>query len=195
MSILYYDMKVLMKYCILIFIAILSSLYSTIYSQSSVNNESDAYNRSFKDSSSIQDTNANMVVNATSNINSRLGSTDYAIKQVDCLWNISFQFLGNPFQWAYIWQNNPQIKNPDLIFPGDVLTIPDRDNVNQVTTIDNSGSELSSESSSVSSSFQSKTEELLRNVNLQKNGIGNKINVCDKSVLIKRTIFSEGGEN
>lgn len=45
----------------------------------------------------------------------------------DCLWNISgrAEIYGDPFQWPKIWQaNTDMIKNPDVIQPGWVLTIP-----------------------------------------------------------------------
>lgn len=45
----------------------------------------------------------------------------------DCLWNISgkMEIYGDPFQWPKIWQaNTDQIRNPDIIFPGQVLKIP-----------------------------------------------------------------------
>ncbi len=45
----------------------------------------------------------------------------------DCLWNISAKphIYGNPFQWVKIWQaNTDQIRNPDLIYPGQVLHVP-----------------------------------------------------------------------
>lgn len=45
----------------------------------------------------------------------------------DCLWNISAKadIYGDPFQWPRIWQSNTeQIKNPDIIFPGQVFKIP-----------------------------------------------------------------------
>jgi len=45
----------------------------------------------------------------------------------DCLWNIAgkVEIYGDPFQWPKIWQGNTsQIKNPDIIFPGQRLTIP-----------------------------------------------------------------------
>lgn len=45
----------------------------------------------------------------------------------DCLWNISgrAEIYSDPFQWPKIWQaNTDQIKNPDIIQPGWVLTIP-----------------------------------------------------------------------
>ncbi|MBR9978341.1 MAG: LysM peptidoglycan-binding domain-containing protein, partial [Bacteroidetes bacterium] len=45
----------------------------------------------------------------------------------DCLWNIAKKpdIYGDAFKWPKIWQNNrDQIKNPDIIHPGQVLKIP-----------------------------------------------------------------------
>lgn len=45
----------------------------------------------------------------------------------DCLWNIAgkTEIYGDPFQWPKIWQaNKGEIRNPDVIFPGQVLTLP-----------------------------------------------------------------------
>jgi nucleoid-associated protein YgaU len=45
----------------------------------------------------------------------------------DCLWNIAgrTEIYGDPFQWPKIWQaNTDKIKNPDVIQPGWVLSIP-----------------------------------------------------------------------
>jgi nucleoid-associated protein YgaU len=47
----------------------------------------------------------------------------------DCLWNIAgkIEIYSDPLLWVKIWQNNTdKIKNPDIIFPGQVLTIPDK---------------------------------------------------------------------
>ena len=48
-------------------------------------------------------------------------------KDRDCLWNIAKKpdIYGDAFKWPKIWQKNrEQIKNPDIIFPGQVLKIP-----------------------------------------------------------------------
>ncbi|MBI5647480.1 MAG: LysM peptidoglycan-binding domain-containing protein [Ignavibacteriae bacterium] len=48
-------------------------------------------------------------------------------KDRDCLWNIAKKpdIYGDAFRWPKIWQKNrEQIKNPDLIYPGQVLKIP-----------------------------------------------------------------------
>ena len=52
----------------------------------------------------------------------KVGHPDkYIVKKGDTLWDISELFLQSPWRWPEIWQNNADIENPDLIFPGDVL--------------------------------------------------------------------------
>ncbi len=51
----------------------------------------------------------------------------YIVKRGDTLWDISTNFLVEPWRWPEIWQTNPQVENPHLIFPGDELSLFYRD--------------------------------------------------------------------
>lgn len=49
----------------------------------------------------------------------------YKVKKGDCLWNISKKMLGSGSRWKEIYNlNKNKIKNPNLIYPGQVLTLP-----------------------------------------------------------------------
>ena len=51
------------------------------------------------------------------------GVTIYVVRPGDSLWNISKSFFNNPLLWPRLWELNPYIDNPNLIYPGDVLAL------------------------------------------------------------------------
>lgn len=51
--------------------------------------------------------------------------TTYTVKPGDCLWNIAKKQLGDGSRWQEIYElNQDKIQNPNLIYSGQVLTMP-----------------------------------------------------------------------
>ncbi len=51
-------------------------------------------------------------------------TANYIIQENDTLWDIASSHYRDPFLWPLIWQANPYVENPDLIYPGRQLIIP-----------------------------------------------------------------------
>lgn len=47
----------------------------------------------------------------------------HVVVKGDTLWDISALFLEQPWLWPKLWRLNPEINNPHLIYPGDVLKL------------------------------------------------------------------------
>lgn len=59
---------------------------------------------------------------------------DYTIKKGDTLWDVSDSKLEDSFLWPKLWKVNPQIENPDIIYPGDKIRIPSREELMRLFT-------------------------------------------------------------
>lgn len=57
----------------------------------------------------------------------------YVVQQHDTLWDISSRFLVEPWYWPELWRANPDIENPHLIYPGDILHLIWVEGVPQLT--------------------------------------------------------------
>lgn len=66
---------------------------------------------------------------------------EYRVQRGDCLWNISKRVLKDPFKWPLIYTaNEGQIRNPNLIYPGQRFAIPPpsaitRENLREATQV------------------------------------------------------------
>ena len=52
------------------------------------------------------------------------GATYYIIVKGDTLWDLAGKYLGNPYLWPQIWDQNHYITDAHWIYPGDPLIMP-----------------------------------------------------------------------
>jgi hypothetical protein len=68
---------------------------------------------------------------------------EYTVQVGDTLWDISATFLRDPWYWPEVWYVNPQVENPHLIYPGDVLALVMIDGQQRITNVRASAYRLS----------------------------------------------------
>ena len=60
---------------------------------------------------------------------------EYVVKEGDTLWDIASTFLRDPWYWPEVWYINPQVENPHLIYPGDVLAMVTINGEQRITNV------------------------------------------------------------
>ena len=60
---------------------------------------------------------------------------EYTVLEGDTLWDIAATFLRDPWYWPEVWYVNPQVDNPHLIYPGDVLALVTIEGRERITTV------------------------------------------------------------
>lgn len=74
--------------------------------------------------------------------------TTYTVQKGDTLWGIAKKFYGNGSKYTKIYgANKDKIKNPNLIYPKQVLVIPDANSVNSTKTTSTKNTKKSNEQS------------------------------------------------
>jgi hypothetical protein len=49
---------------------------------------------------------------------------EHRVLKGDTLWDITKKDLNDPFLWPKVWKKNPEIANPNLIYPNQIIKIP-----------------------------------------------------------------------
>jgi LysM repeat protein len=103
---------------------------------------------------------------------------EYVVQAGDTLWDIAATFLRDPWYWPEIWYINPQVENPHLIYPGDVLALVYIDGAPRVTVAQAGSYRLSPEArvtplteAITSVSYESISAFLSRGVVIERNEV------------------------
>lgn len=65
-----------------------------------------------------------------------LAASAYIVKEGDTLWDLSDEFLKDPFAWPDLWENNRHIQDPHWIYPGDSIYLGDSTREENILRID-----------------------------------------------------------
>lgn len=94
--------------------------------------------------------------------------TTYTVQKGDCLWNIAKKFYGNGSNYVAIYEaNKDKIKNPNLIYEGQVLIIPNASDAKTTTKASSSTKSNKTQTTTTNStSNESRQVERWLNVNV-----------------------------
>ena len=82
---------------------------------------------------SIRQSGQNLVLVSEAVVFAESAPDQYVVQTGDTLWDIAATFLRDPWYWPEVWYVNPQIVNPHLIYPGDVLAMITIDGQQRIT--------------------------------------------------------------
>lgn len=113
---------------------------------------------------------------------------EYTIMKGDTLWDISSKEIQSkdPFLWPKIWKENLQIKNPDLIYPGQTIRIPLR-------LLEEAAKEKESIAVQEPTTEEPKKDETVKKEEPSKIMVAKKIEPVDKQYLASREMILSGG--
>jgi len=60
----------------------------------------------------------------------------YTVQQGDTLWDLSQRFNDSAWMWSDLWSQNPQIRNPHIIYPGQKIRLLLRQDIENFTKLE-----------------------------------------------------------